>query len=218
MDTNSEPLKNALEGYFDKPSAEVPEGPRAIFDAYLPPGLRWNDLSPYQRQQVASERDNKFNPELKQVRDHNWKLFWRLEEIKDTVQALERMQPTTPLDFESQHRQIALYQQELDRLNQDWRGLEHAKTGHVGKGDRYAEARKMAREMAQERWEETAEQVPRIGQVAKDIHGVIAADPDALGLKSAPKVETVRKWIKGLAPTTAIKGGRPRKPGVGSET
>ncbi len=64
---------------------------------------------------------------------------------------------------------------------------------------RYDQARAMATQIGQERWDSWCENregsCPRINEVVKEIHRFIAADPQALCLDAVPTGDTIRKWL-----------------------
>lgn len=89
-----------------------------------------------------------------------------------------------------------------------------SRRGGLATGNHFAKVKRMAREIAFERWEDEKEADKPISTITAVIAGItdaINGDLKILGIKKAPSAETIRDWIKGLAPPEISKGGRPKK-------
>ncbi len=75
----------------------------------------------------------------------------------------------------------------------------------------YGEAYELARKYARDTWEEKQDPIPRIGVVAQEILDILGKDPKGAGLQETPTKNTIKGWIKHLAPPEASKPGRPPK-------
>ena len=78
------------------------------------------------------------------------------------------------------------------------------RTGAQKTNARFDPARALAVEIATDRWAEwQATQrgyCPRISDVVKEVHRILAADPHALGLDTAPDWTTIRQWLTADCP------------------
>lgn len=89
--------------------------------------------------------------------------------------------------------------------------------GAVKTNARYDPARQLAVEIATDRWAAwQAARIghcPRISDVVKEVHRILAADPRALGLEIAPNWMTIRQWLKSdcaIPPEARQSGQRKR--------
>jgi hypothetical protein len=91
------------------------------------------------------------------------------------------------------------------------------RTGAQKTNARFDPARSLAVEIATDRWAEWQATrqgyCPRISDAVKEVHRVLAADPRALGLETAPDWDTIRKWLKAdctIPPEARQSGQRKR--------
>ena len=110
-------LTAALEGYFEKPLAELPS-------ADQPPGLRervlevfnlisWGTLSPDQRRQVAQQWDAQNDPSLEQERQRTWDAQVKCIDLEREITEWQLMPAPTPTERIAKERRIAELQQKL---------------------------------------------------------------------------------------------------------
>lgn len=89
-----------------------------------------------------------------------------------------------------------------------------AKKGGRAASTIFEKARTMSIDMGCDRWQGDDRDlvIPSLNNVSKDIQRALGADLKALGLKKTPALETIKIWIKHIAPPEAKKSGRPKKP------
>ena len=89
--------------------------------------------------------------------------------------------------------------------------------GAVKTNARFAEARALAVQIAQQRWDAWMKQregyCPRMTEMIKEIKRVIAADLGRLGLSSIPTRDTISQWLKQdcAIPPEASQGGQRKR-------
>lgn len=76
---------------------------------------------------------------------------------------------------------------------------EQKRLGAAKTNAKFSNARSLAMEVANDRWGEWQATrngyCPRMTEVVKEVHRILAADPHALGLDTAPRWETIRQWL-----------------------
>lgn len=90
-------LVAALENWFDKPWADLPEDERERIKRDFFP-LSWEMLSPRQRGEMSSQHDYQHDPAYEGERNHIWALFSEREKIKHEITDWESKAAPTVLD------------------------------------------------------------------------------------------------------------------------
>lgn len=90
-------LTTALEGWFDKPLADLPdEQQQRIRDDFFP--MPWDSLNEDQRRSVAAQMDYWNDPATEDERERNWQLLSELDEIERQIAEWEAVATPTALD------------------------------------------------------------------------------------------------------------------------
>ncbi len=110
-----ESLTAELDGWFDKPLAELPNPQRNRVETDLPTGL-WDHLSADQRRRWATDWDYQHDPATGDERVEQFNRFVEQDHIERQILELELMAAHTPLERESKMRQLVELRQQLDRV------------------------------------------------------------------------------------------------------
>lgn len=98
-------LADALQGQFNAPLQDLPEGLRERVERAFPP-VTWAMLSADQRRHRAREWDCEHDPAGKEERQRGFDSAEREADIERRMRQLELMNPQTPLELESRNRQM----------------------------------------------------------------------------------------------------------------
>jgi hypothetical protein len=110
-----ESLTIALEGWFDKPLADLTETlRRRVKDEFLP--LPWDHLTPEQRRSGALQRDYQRDPATEEDRKFWWDFYVRLEGLKEQIEHWSRVKTPTAGDLALRETRLADLRQTLARM------------------------------------------------------------------------------------------------------
>jgi hypothetical protein len=105
----------ALEGWFDKPMAELPSPLRKhVVGGCFP--WHWDSLDADQRRSAARRWDYENDPANKEEREQFFEEACEIHRIEQAIQDLERMAPSTPLEMESKDRQLDELRKQLKEI------------------------------------------------------------------------------------------------------
>lgn len=98
-------LADALQGQFDAPLQDLPDGLRERVERAFPP-VSWAMLSAEQRRHRAREWDCEHDPAGEEERQRGFDSAEREADIERRMRQLELMNPQTTLEIESKNRQM----------------------------------------------------------------------------------------------------------------
>lgn len=143
-----ERLTDALEGWFDKPLAELPawQHHRVKTDSWSRP---WDALSPDQRRSAAAQWDFKHDPAYEQERGRAWDLWCELDDVRREIAEWDALRPQSIPEKARQTDELNALREREKRLNEVLAG-----TGKPGAGVQSdADATKPKRETQADRIE-----------------------------------------------------------------
>lgn len=112
-----ESLEVALEGWFDRPVAELPEALRQrVEEDFFP--ARWDILDANQRCSVARQWDTQHDPAKAQERESSWNFFLRKREIEQQIESWKAVDAPTATDLAPKESRLAELRQELACLQE----------------------------------------------------------------------------------------------------
>ncbi len=105
-------LADALQGQFDAPLQDLPDGLRERVERAFPP-VSWAMLSAEQRRHRAREWDREHDPAGEEERQRGFDSAEREADIERRMRQLELMNPQTPRELESKNQQMDELRREL---------------------------------------------------------------------------------------------------------
>lgn len=108
-------LNLALEGWFEHPLSDLPEGLRERVKLECP-NIPWHDLSAVQRRHVVLQVDYQRDPATHKEQQFWWDFFQRMDTIKEQIAEWEAVATPTADDLTRKESRLAELQQELARM------------------------------------------------------------------------------------------------------
>lgn len=113
-----ESLATALEGWFDKPMAELPDKLRHRVETDLFP-TPWDSVSPEQRRIGAANWDNQHDPAMESERHYWWDFDIRMNELKKQIETWTAIATPTATDLTQKETRLAELQRELANMKKE---------------------------------------------------------------------------------------------------
>ena len=117
-----ESLTMALEGWFDRPMAELPGALRQRVEHEFSP-MPWDQLSAGGRRSVALQLDYQHDPDTAEDRRFWWDFYQRLDVIKDKIVEWEKVATPSAADLALKESRLAELRQELVRMKAQENGV-----------------------------------------------------------------------------------------------
>jgi hypothetical protein len=124
-----ESLSAALEGWFEKPLAELPGPLRSRVDAEYP--LSWDLLTSDQRQGFAGQWDAQHDPALESERKYWWDFYLRKGEIEKQIEKWSAVETPTAIDLAQKETRLAELKRELAGMEQKERQAPGGRPNHL---------------------------------------------------------------------------------------
>lgn len=115
-----ESLVAALEGWFDRPLAELPEVLRQRVERDFFPML-WDILPPDQRRSAAQHSDYQNDPATEQDRERWYDFFVRMRALKKQIEEWEAVATPTASDLAQKELRLGELEKELARMDRQWK-------------------------------------------------------------------------------------------------
>ena len=128
-----ESLTVALEGWFDRPLAELPEALRQRVEQEFVP-MPWDKLSADRRRSVTRQLDYQRDPAMERERQFWWDFFDRMDALKKQIAQWEEAASPTASDLALREARLVALRQELARMEAQQR---------QARGDYYPERKRV---------------------------------------------------------------------------
>lgn len=105
-------LSKALDGWFDKPLAELPDALRHRVETDYSP-MPWDNVSPGNRRSVAAQWDCQHDPAMENERQHWWDFYIRMDGLKKQIETWTAIATPTATDLAQKENRLAELQRDL---------------------------------------------------------------------------------------------------------
>lgn len=113
-----ERLEAALESWFDKPLAELPDALRHRVETDYSP-MPWDNVSADNRRSVAAQWDCQHDPAMENERQYWWDFHIRMDEIKKQIETWTTIATPTATDLAQKETRLAELQRELANMKKE---------------------------------------------------------------------------------------------------
>lgn len=108
-------LSKALDGWFDKPLAELPDALRHRVETDYSP-MPWDNVSSGNRHSVAEQWDCQHDPAMENERQYWWDFYIRMDELKKQIETWTAIAIPTATDLAQKETRLAELQRELANM------------------------------------------------------------------------------------------------------
>ena len=113
-----ESMETALEGWFDKPLAELPDEQRHRVETDYSP-MPWDNVSADQRRSVAAQWDNWHDPAMENERQYWRDFFIRMDELKKQIETWSAIATPTATDLAQKENRLTDLQRDLANMKKE---------------------------------------------------------------------------------------------------
>ncbi|BBJ23274.1 hypothetical protein [Candidatus Nitrotoga sp. AM1P] len=122
-------LLKVLDGWFDKPLAELPGALRHRVETDYSP-MPWDNVSPGNRRSVAEQWDCQHDPAMENERQYWWDFYIRMDELKKQIETWTAIAIPTATDLAQKETRLAELQRELANMKKEEKQPYRNPTGH----------------------------------------------------------------------------------------
>lgn len=105
-------LSKVLDGWFDKPLAELPDALRHRVETDYSP-MPWDNVSPGNRRSVAAQWDYQHDPAMENERQYWWDFYIRMDGLKKQIETWMAIATPTATDLAQKENRLAELQRDL---------------------------------------------------------------------------------------------------------